>query len=234
MPMKARLAAAKGDGALLSRLGHQWNGWPAGTLAGSGQRKVTLVEGSRLEEGKAQMQGECATLIYAVAPRRPPPDALALHVQGLEQARQLMAAIVRGDETQRVRLPPSFSLLALWCSLWSQAALEAQQHVSLQVSSGVCRFLQVSAFASNGCSAILCGECHRVQNDTPPAHVENRPYIGGQHVPQAKSASARPPFTPQAAAKASSASATLANAPAKPAARGKHCSPSKQRPLIAA
>ena len=79
----------------------------AGENKESGKHEVRLVDGTKLAEKQAQLAGDNEALIYAVAPRKQASDALGLHVQGMEQARELMKGVVQGSSDRSVCSPLS-------------------------------------------------------------------------------------------------------------------------------
>lgn len=78
---------------------------------------MRLVNGDKLSDKKAQLTGEPATLIYALAPRKQAPDALGLHVQSIEQSRQLLKGVVQGDQNRSVRSSRAAAACVLWDTL---------------------------------------------------------------------------------------------------------------------
>jgi hypothetical protein len=73
---------------------------------------VQLVSAESLSDRRAALKDTGDAVIYSLAPVRQPADALALHVDTLEQARGLMARVVLGEDNSEVHLLTRVSRLA--------------------------------------------------------------------------------------------------------------------------
>jgi hypothetical protein len=86
----------------------------AGKIADSGNRAVKVVSDSQAQDAKQAFSEILSEQIYSLTPSVAAPDALSLIAGDVEQARQMMSAMLKNDKPDsdgrvrytRLRVPP--------------------------------------------------------------------------------------------------------------------------------